>query len=1684
MKLFQTALATLRNVIFGGISLLFLTDAGLAQIIPNPSFEQDNFTVYPGYISVNSPITGWTGTPADRVGINPAGGTPFADNGTIPDGSKVAFIQSFSGGSSSLSTTIQGLTAGQKYTVNFRFNARKNSAATTPVLKIYVDDQLITSLMTTFVDGTNPYRYGAFDFVANGETANLKLVNDYNGDSTILVDNFTINVSTNNWSFAPWNDDATSGVDNTKNYTHAYNFGGGSAPDVTINGVTFKGIVGATPTVLNKFRASLGSAYSSDDANNITGNSSTLSKRFIYGGNPGIFTIAGLVPGKEYIATFYLVAWEDGFRAQTFSYGNDRMTINQDHYGNNNGIRVMYRYIAPESGAIQLVQTPTYPNNTMHLAAFANFEVDSSPLPVVGLQPKSQVVTPGSIVSFRITAGGAEPLSFQWYKDGTPLAGQTNMVLNLTNVTEADLGQYYVVVSNPNGSATSEFATLSFGMVANPGFEANIFDMYPGYISGNQPISGWFASDPARVGINPQSDGQSPFANNGTIPEGRQVAFLQSVAGAPKSMWTFLNGLEPGEDYFLHFFVNARDYSSTRPTLRVAIDDQKVGEFSVMPVSGTNSYRVVAFPFKPQNATAKLSFTNDFNGDSAVLIDNIMVQKRSTKWSFARWTGDETSGVDSRRGVSHAVNLGAAGFTADALINGVRFQAITGPNPWNNSFILKNLTGAYSGDSNLVTVAGGGSAVLAQSFLYHAGVAPANIAQSLTLSNLIPGVEYELTIFGIGWDAPPGCRSSTFIAGNEVSGYDIMTINEDHYGLDEGIRVSYKYIADESGVFTVMYIPTDRNNSFHTYGFINQEVTSGNPPSFYRQPVGKTIAGGLTLILDALVGGKSPLYYQWQKDGQNIPDATNLVLKIENVDGSATGEYRLVVSNELGIAMSDVAVVEVGLTLVNASFEMDNFTNFPGYVSGNFPITGWDCSIPTGAGINPANGSPFANNGTIPDGAKVAFIQADGCVLSQTITGLVPGKTYYLKFWENSRFGYPAPDLEVSLGGQVLVPRHTVESGEYKLVISKPFLATQESALLAFTKLPGPSGGDSSVLIDFIAVLELPPTPPKFITQPKGVFVKQGTTVVLNAIVQGSMPISYQWKYNGEDLPGANSDTLILTDAKIQQSGNYELIASNEYGISTSQVAVVKIGLGFTELFNTGVDNSGNLVPGGSIDMHYQLVSTADPENPGPAAYVLYDSWPVESGVYMLNGPSSKWISSKLIDPVTRVGSPDGAYIYRTYFVLDTTDPADAILRGKASVDNAIVDILLNGVSTGVTDIVGFAGFTEFQIMSGFVAGSNVLDFVVTNIATTGYNPEALRVELDGVAMPLLDTAPEIVYQPVDKLAFERQSVTLTVLARGSAPLAYQWYYEGFELVGQTNRHLYLENLSIDQEGHYYVVVSNPYGTVQSEVAYLTIVGPPLIELDPVDVTIQRGGTAMFEVSAVSSIPMTYQWYWNDYASIKPVPGATNQILIIQNASPTNSGEYFVVVSNAAGSSTSMVAVLVVINTPPTASDYGTSIIKNSQAIIPVARLLSYASDPDNDALLISDVSAQSVAGGSVVINDDRIVYSPPQDFIGEDTFSFTVSDGIETATANVIIFVSEAPVPPFNTISITRIGGGMKLNFLGLSGKTYKIQKASKIIGPWSDISTKVASPVGLIEFTDNQVFDNQGYYRLILID
>ena len=88
---------------------------------------------------------------------------------------------------------------------------------------------------------------------------------------------------------------------------------------------------------------------------------------------------------------------------------------------------------------------------------------------------------------------------------------------------------------------------------------------------------------------------------------------------------------------------------------------------------------------------------------------------------------------------------------------------------------------------------------------------------------------------------------------------------------------------------------------------------------------------------------------------------------------------------------------------------------------------------------------------------------------------------------------------------------------------------------------------------------------------------------------------------------------------------------------------------------------------------------------------------------------------------------------------------------------------------------------------------------------------------------------------------------------------------------------------------------------------------PPTILSQPTNQTVTVGSTATFAVSAAGTAPLSYQWWFNNAL----MTGRTNMSLTLASVQSSNSGNYFVVVSNIANSIASSNALLTVTPPPP-----------------------------------------------------------------------------------------------------------------------------------------------------------------------
>jgi hypothetical protein len=190
------------------------------------------------------------------------------------------------------------------------------------------------------------------------------------------------------------------------------------------------------------------------------------------------------------------------------------------------------------------------------------------------------------------------------------------------------------------------------------------------------------------------------------------------------------------------------------------------------------------------------------------------------------------------------------------------------------------------------------------------------------------------------------------------------------------------------------------------------------------------------------------------------------------------------------------------------------------------------------------------------------------------------------------------------------------------------------------------------------------------------------------------------------------------------------LAASIPAGLASASVHTVAI----PGLYDTGVNGTGGLLAGGSIDPHYVLVSSADPNFPGPQAIVPSV---IATGFWVPNGPASKWIAPANAEGYPSGGEnhPVGFYVYRLTVDLTGFDPSSVVITGSFAADNA-AGIRVNGAGTGQVS-QGYNTLVAFTLNSGFVSGTNTIDFEthngggVTGLRVSGIAGQAATVGVE-----------------------------------------------------------------------------------------------------------------------------------------------------------------------------------------------------------------------------------------------------------------------------------------------------------------------------------------------------------------
>ena len=96
----------------------------------------------------------------------------------------------------------------------------------------------------------------------------------------------------------------------------------------------------------------------------------------------------------------------------------------------------------------------------------------------------------------------------------------------------------------------------------------------------------------------------------------------------------------------------------------------------------------------------------------------------------------------------------------------------------------------------------------------------------------------------------------------------------------------------------------------------------------------------------------------------------------------------------------------------------------------------------------------------------------------------------------------------------------------------------------------------STLSANAVLTLQIPAT---ITQQPQGTNVGPGTTVTFSVSASSSTPITYQWRFNDVDIPGATGRSLTLANVQEEIAGNYLVVVTDGIGSIRSDIALLGV---------------------------------------------------------------------------------------------------------------------------------------------------------------------------------------------------------------------------------------------------------------------------------------------------------------------------------------------------------------------------------------------------------------------------------------------------------------------------------------------------------------------------------------------
>ncbi len=459
------------------------------------------------------------------------------------------------------------------------------------------------------------------------------------------------------------------------------------------------------------------------------------------------------------------------------------------------------------------------------------------------------------------------------------------------------------------------------------------------------------------------------------------------------------------------------------------------------------------------------------------------------------------------------------------------------------------------------------------------------------------------------------------------------------------------------------------------------------------------------------------------------------------------------------------------------------------------------------------------------------------------------------------------------------------------------------------------------------AVLSIPPT---ISLQPVSSTNQIGTSASFTVTADGQAPLVYQWRKDSVNIPGATTNTLAINPVHGTNAGSYSVIITNGAGTIVSDTAVLSTPPEIvTDPTNvtTSADNASLTVKAtGSpaLEYHWRRLTIASTNeividdakyfavtNDAEVSLIITNLTVSDTGNYdvVVNNP---------------FGSKTSAVAVVTYQSLPVvnTQP-DSLTRnaGQTAVFTVVaggaepLSYLWNKVSVGaLSDGGNISGATSASLTITNVAQADAGSYFVT-VSNGNGSTNSVTVTLTVIDPPVIMLGLSPIHigtgsNAVFNVNYSGSASTI-IWKKGAGTLS-----ESARLIGTTTTNFTISSVTQSDADVYTVLISNAAG-VASNSASLLVYDPPIVTADPTSATRATGSNVTFSVSA-SGTSLAYQWKkisggaTNDVIDDSHITGATGAILSINNLTSADNGNYYVSITNVAGSTSSGPAALTV----------------------------------------------------------------------------------------------------------------------------------------------------------------------------